>query len=134
MADKNQKLPKPPFSNNGNSVELLQMLCELAYAQINNQTFLSKEVVTVPVSGGSPVNLTVPEGATRAYIKVEMNAASTAEICLRYEKDGSTVTGTTGMPLGHLSEIELFNGAELAAIEFISVDANEQTLHVEYYQ
>jgi hypothetical protein len=89
----------------------------------NNLTPLGYQQVAVLSSATS---LTVPHGATVAYVQAELQG-------VRWRDDGAAPTNSVGMPL-QATAVQVFTGAkELAALQFIQASPGA-VLDVTYYK
>lgn len=97
----------------------------------------------IALSTGTVSTLTVPAGATEAWIQVEGAAPSATVTSARYTVDGTTpvtgVTGTTGeagMPLYNSSgqPVIIKGGSNLSAFRAIMATGTNQILKVTYYR
>lgn len=73
-----------------------------------------------------PQSLTVPVGATRAYITVVENN-------IIYALDGSVPTGLNGHPLALGESIMIDGAATLADFQFDSTTADQAVIYVTYF-
>lgn len=99
--------------------------------------FNSKESITAAgdrslTVGNSVVafsSLTIPPGANYCTVRVEKNASTTNTAVVRYTKTGTDPTASVGFPMADM-DVFTFDASYWSSLEFISTDANNQTLSI----
>ena len=128
----------------GKNIEtLLSALRDAFNRLVNGKQAIGYQAIALSTS--TVTNLTIPAGATEAWIRVDGTAPATAALpSARYTVDGTTpvtgVTGTTseaGMPLYNNPGAETLiikGGSNLSSFKAIMATGVTQILKVTYYK
>lgn len=106
-------------------------LSQLLRNSLNSFKAFGYEAITVD---GTVKNLTIPDGAKYALMKLTSTATGNAVNYLEFGGSVTPVSTTVGLPIADGTAFDITDAANLAGFQVTQIQAGTHILYVQYYK